>query len=67
MRDHGNMPVLDWRVSKAPFKTKAQIVHKEPVILQIPRGFDASLGGQDFSGVVHRRIWISATVTLGRC
>jgi hypothetical protein len=28
MRDHGNMPVLDWRVSKAPFKAKAQIVHE---------------------------------------
>lgn len=58
MRDHGNMPVLDWRVSKAPFKAKAQIVHEEPVILQMPLDFDASLDGQRFAGVVHRRTGI---------
>ena len=58
MRDHGNMPALDWRISKPPFKAKALIVHEEPVILQMPSDFDASLDGQDFSGVVHRRIGI---------
>ena len=43
MRDYDNMPVLDWRDDKAPQKAKAQILRQEPVVLQMPDDFDASL------------------------
>jgi hypothetical protein len=48
MRDYDNMPVLDWRDEKAPIKAKAQILHQEPVILQMPDDFDASVDGDQF-------------------
>ncbi len=48
MHDYDNMPVLDWRNDKAPQKAKAQILHQEPVILQMPDDFDASVDGDQF-------------------
>lgn len=45
MRDYDNMPVLDWREDNAPHKAKAQILHQEPVILQMPDDFDISVSG----------------------
>jgi hypothetical protein len=48
MRDHGNMPVLDWSDAKAPQKAKAQILHQEPIILQMPNDFDADIDGDEF-------------------
>jgi len=48
MRDYDNMPVLDWQEEKAVLKAKAQILHQEPVILQMPDSFNASLKGEEF-------------------
>ena len=42
MRDYDNMPVLDWGESQTPVKARAQILHQEPVILQMPDDFDTS-------------------------
>ena len=50
MRDYSNMPVLNWSQDKAPQKAKAQILHEEPVILQMPDSFDASLDIDEFAG-----------------
>jgi hypothetical protein len=58
MRDYGNMPVLDWTVDKAPLKAKAQIIHEEPVILQMPATFDTSLDAESFSGKLHEETGI---------
>lgn len=48
MRDYGNMPVLDWSEAKAPQKAKAQILHQEPVILQMPDDFNTDLDAEKF-------------------
>lgn len=48
MRDYGNMPVLDWMDDMAPNKAKAQILHQEPVILQMPGDFNTSLDAEQF-------------------
>ena len=48
IRDYDNMPVLDWSEEKAVLKAKAQIMHEEPVILQMPDSFDASLEGEEY-------------------
>ena len=53
MRDYGNMPVLNWDEDKVPLKAKAQIMHEEPVILQMPAGFDVSLDGSEFDCKLH--------------
>ena len=50
MCDYSNMPVLDWSGEYAPIKAKTQIMHEEPVILQMPNTFDVSLNGEKFSG-----------------
>ena len=48
MRDYDNMPELDWSDEKAAQKAAAQILHQEPVILQMPDGFDMSLDADAF-------------------
>ena len=48
MRDYNNMPVVDWSGEYAPIKAKTRIMHKEPVILQMPSTFDVSLNGEKF-------------------
>ena len=40
MRDYDNLPVLDWTDQHSALKAKAQILHEEPVILQMPDDFD---------------------------
>ena len=47
------MPVLNWTDGNAPIKAKSQIVHEEPVILQMPNTFDVDLNGEKFSGILH--------------
>lgn len=47
MRNHDNMPVLDWNDDKAPLKARAQILHQEPVILQMPEDFDTAIDGDE--------------------
>ena len=60
MRDYANMPVLDWNEEQAALRAKAQILHQEPVILQMPDDFDPSLGDTEFhcsldvdTGILH--------------
>jgi len=48
MRDYSNMPVLDWQAAKAPQKAKAQILHQEPVILQMPDDFRIDIESDAF-------------------
>jgi hypothetical protein len=43
MRDYGNIPVLKWDDTHATRKAQAQILHQEPVILQMPQDFDADI------------------------
>ena len=50
MRDYSNMPVLTWNGANTPLKAKSQIMHEEPVNLQMPDTFDASLDAERFSG-----------------
>lgn len=53
MRDHENMPVLNWTSDNAPLRAKAQIMHEEPVILQMPDTFVAPLNDESFAGKLH--------------
>lgn len=60
MRDYDNMPVLSWEEDEAPSKAKAQILHQEPVVLQMPEDFSAAVDGDQFdckldddSGILH--------------
>jgi len=48
MRDYSNIPVLDWQAAKAPQKAKAQILHQEPVILQMPDDFRIDIESDAF-------------------
>lgn len=48
MRNHENMPILDWGEEKAPHKAQAQILLQEPVILQMPTDFNAAIDGDRF-------------------
>lgn len=47
MRDYDNIPVLDWKEEHAAMRAKAQIMHQEPLILQMPDNFDATVDGKD--------------------
>lgn len=49
MRDYGNMPVLEWSDSHASAKAKVQILHQEPVILQMPQDFEADIDRDMFN------------------
>ncbi|MFN2339492.1 MAG: hypothetical protein ABR544_11035 [Gammaproteobacteria bacterium] len=53
MRDYGNIPVLEWRDTSASQKARAQILHQEPVILQMPEDFDAGIDGSQFGCSLH--------------
>lgn len=48
MRDYDNMPVINWNQQQAVHKARAQILHQEPVIIQMPDSFDPSLDGEIF-------------------
>ena len=44
MRDDDNIPVLDWKEDYAVMKAWEQILQQEPLVLQMPDNFDASVG-----------------------
>lgn len=44
MRDYSNMPTVDWEDSHSIGRTKAQIHHQEPVILNMPEKFQFEAG-----------------------
>lgn len=48
MFDYSNIPVMTWDENAVPLKAKAQILHQEPVILQMPSSFRISLEASDF-------------------
>ena len=43
MRDYSNMPALEWQGEISAKKALAQVHHAEPVILQMPEGFQMSI------------------------
>jgi len=47
MRDYNNILVLNWEEEHAAMKAKAQIMHQEPLILQMPEEFDATVDGKE--------------------
>ena len=53
MRDYSNMPQLDWTEDKTALRAKAQILHQEPVILQMPETFDAFLDNNEYGCILH--------------
>lgn len=47
MRDYGNMPKIDWQDDKPTLvKVKTQLMREEPVILQLPDGFNMDFDAQ---------------------
>lgn len=48
MRDYDNIPKLDWSAENTALKAKMQILHQEPVILNMPASFDATLDGDAY-------------------
>jgi len=47
MRDYSNMPTLTWNDGDAALRAKAQILHKEPLILKMPPSFDARVNAKE--------------------
>lgn len=47
MRDYDNIPVLDWKEDNAAIKAKAQIMHQEPLVLQMPDNFDTTVDDEN--------------------
>lgn len=47
MRDYDNMPHLNWQEPASQYRAKAQILHQEPVILDMPDGFEYELGDKE--------------------
>ena len=66
MRDYNNMPVLDWNDEQAAVKAKAQILHQEPVILQMPDSFDLSIDGDIYGCELHGDTGIHYNCEAGR-
>jgi len=48
MQTYENAPKLMWGDRDTPLRAKAQILHKEPVILTMPKSFDDSVNPQDY-------------------
>ncbi|VAW72807.1 hypothetical protein MNBD_GAMMA14-1043 [hydrothermal vent metagenome] len=47
MRDYGNIPKIDWQDDKpTQVRIKAQLLHEEPLVLQLPDGFQLDLDTQ---------------------
>jgi hypothetical protein len=58
MRDYSNMPLLDWTDNNSALKASAQILHQEPVILQMPDTFDALLENDKYGCILHEETGI---------
>lgn len=48
MRYYKDIPVLNWKEDYAVMKAWEQILHHEPLILQMPDNFDATVDGNDY-------------------
>lgn len=48
MHSYENVPKLMWNDHDTPLKARAQILHKEPVVLTMPKSFDDSVNPQDY-------------------
>ena len=49
MHDYDNIPMIDWSTEHAAAKAKAQILHQEPVVLQMPADFNIELDGHSYN------------------
>jgi hypothetical protein len=47
-RDYANMPVLEWNPAMDLQKAELQILHQEPVILQMPDSIDLNLDAREY-------------------
>jgi hypothetical protein len=47
MRDYNNIPNLKWENPSSQYQAKAQILHQEPVILNMPQVFDYDITGSE--------------------
>lgn len=43
-----NMPTVDWQDGQNVSRVKVQVMHEEPVILQMPADMDWSVDGSEF-------------------
>lgn len=50
MRDYGNMPTLKLQDQGSVHRAKAQILHEEPLILELPEGVDLSVEPETCGG-----------------
>jgi len=48
MHSYQNAPKLKWGGRDTPLKARAQILHKEPVILKMPASFNDSVDPQEY-------------------
>lgn len=66
MRDYSNIPLLDWTDDRTPSRARAQILHQEPAILQMPDTFDALLDNDDYGCILHEETGILYNCDGGR-
>ncbi|WP_019570589.1 MULTISPECIES: hypothetical protein [unclassified Thioalkalivibrio] len=48
MRSVDNMPALDWENGRNAMRAKFQVMHEEPVVLNMPPDMDWSVNGGEF-------------------
>ena len=47
MRNYNNLPVMAWDVENSALRARAQILHGEPLILEMGDGFDINVDASD--------------------
>jgi len=47
MRDYTNIPKVKWEEAASQYRAKAQILHQEPVVLDMPDSFVYDIGDVD--------------------
>lgn len=55
MRDYSSTPILDWQTRGSLNKARFQILHQEPVALQMPEDFDMGLSTEDLGSNVNEK------------
>ncbi|MBS3801109.1 MAG: hypothetical protein KGY40_09025 [Thioalkalivibrio sp.] len=48
MRSVNNMPEIDWQDGKNAMRKKFQVMHEEPVVLNMPADMDGSVNAGEF-------------------
>ena len=58
MRDYSNIPTLKWQNAKNKYQAESQILHEEPVILEMPESFRCQVDGTLFGGLLNEETGI---------